>query len=179
MRNRTKILIIVILIIALLMNAFAYASIINGSGTIINLIKRVNLAYITPRGFSNQGDILQKKPQSENDITKKSYDFVTAAFARDDASIKKLMDSSTTYIRSKDGSSFIRYVENGVLVEGYMATDKKLINAKLKWYVEQSDHTIICSMEVYIEGIKSPELWYIHYRKVKDDWKIYMLENNI
>lgn len=187
MKNKTKVLIVIVLVLALLVNAFAYIGIINGSNTITGLIKKVNFAYVTPKVYFNLAKRVQRKPQQNNDsakqqenvISEKSHEFIAAAFRRDDAGVKKLLDPSAKLIRSKDGSSFIRYVENGVFVEGYMATDKKLVNTKQRWYIVEEDHTVTCSMEVYIEGNKSPELWYIHFRKVKDDWKIYMLENNI
>jgi hypothetical protein len=151
------------------------------------LIKRVNSAYVTPRTYINIANRLQKKPVAEgysakqlpNSIADKSCEFVKAVFAKDDARIKQFLDPSAKYIRSKDGSSFIRYVENGVHVEGYMATDKRLLTAKQKWYISEDDNTITSCVEVYIDGNKSPEVWYIHFRSVKSSWKIYMLENDI
>lgn len=187
MRKRTTLLISISLLIIIAVNVFAYTSLINSSDIVLNLIKRFNFAYINPSTYFNSANKLQKKPQvqiynekqMEALISDKSYDFVIAAFGRDDIRIKQMLAPTAKYIKSKDGSSFIRCVENGVHVEGYMATDKRLNKTKQRWHMQEDDQTITCSMEVYIENNKLPQLWYIHFKKVQDDWRIYMLENDI
>lgn len=149
--------------ITLAVSAFAYTNIQNGSGTILNLI-RFRKSHIK---------------QIDKAITEKSDDFIQAAFRRDSKSIEQMLDDSAKYIQSKDGSGFIRFVGTDIHVEGYMATNKRLIKAKQRWYVTEDDQTITCSMEVYIEDTQSPQLWYLHFKKVKDDWKLFMLENGI
>ncbi|MGB7605235.1 MAG: hypothetical protein WBL93_07130 [Lutisporaceae bacterium] len=187
MRKRTTLLISISLLIIIAVNVYAYTSLINSSDIVLNLIKRFNFAYINPSTYFNLANKLQKKPQVQNYnekqmealISDKSYDFVIAAFGRDDIRIKQMLAPTAKYIKSKDGSSFIRCVENGVHVEGYMATDKRLNKTKQRWHMQEDDQTITCSMEIYIENNKLPQLWYIHFKKVQDDWRIYMLENDI
>lgn len=187
MKNRSKVIIAIILIIALLLNAFAYIGIINGSSTILSLLKRVNFSYIAPSNYFSIASRLQKKPKIENYkpktmddlISEKSYEFVRAAFEKDSKGVERILDPSANYIRSKDGSSFIRYIENGMHVEGYMATDKRLVETRQRWIIREKDHTATCCMEVTVEGSSASELWYLHFRNVGNDWKIYMMENNI
>lgn len=185
LKKRGLVLVFFVVAIAIAVNAFTYTSILNGSNTMINLIKKLNLAYVTPKTYVRLAERLQKKPnlnsikQIEGIISNKSGAFVEAAFQADSSAINNLLDSSAKYVKSKDGSSFIRYIGNGIHVEGYMATDKKLLKAKQRWHVIEDDDTITCSMEVYIEDLKSPQLWYLHFKQVKDDWKIYMLENDL
>lgn len=186
MNSKTKLYITIGLLVICFINVFVYASIYKISNSMISQIKRLDLAYVTPLDYLKLARGL-KKPESEDygrrklqdTVSDKSYDFITAVFKQDDKKIKGLLDPSAKYIRSKDGSSFIRYIENGIHVEGYMATDKRLIKAKKRWCIEETDHTVICSMEVYIEGGKSPQLWHLHFRKNGDDWRVYMLENEI
>lgn len=184
MKKRRLVLVLFAVAIAIAVNAFTYTSILNGSSTMLNLIKKLNLAYVTPKTYINLAERLHKKPslnirQLESIITNKSGAFVEAVFQADNSTINNLLDSSAKYVKSKDGSSFIRYIGNGMHVEGYMATDKKLLKTKPRWHVLEDDNTVTCSMEIYIEDMKSPQLWYLHFKQVKNDWKIYMLENDI
>ena len=173
------------LAIAIAVNAFTYTSILNGSNTMLNLIKKLNFAYVTPKTYINLAGRIQKKPsqnnikQIESIITNKSDEFVEAVFQADCSAINSLLDSSAKYVKSKDGSSFIRFIGDGIHVEGYMATDKRLLYAKPRWHVLEDDNTVTCSMEIYIEDMEDPQLWYLHFRQVRNDWKIYMLENDI
>lgn len=186
MKKRRLILIAFVAAIAVAVNALAYTSVLNGSNTLLNLAKKFNFAYVSPQTYMNLAKRLQRKPynnsfikQVDGAITAKSGEFIEAAFARNNEGMAKLLDLDTQYIVSKDGSSFIRYIGNGTHVEGYMATDKKLLKAKQRWHVLQEDNTVTCSMEVYLEDMETPQLWYLHFRKVKDEWKIFMLENDI
>lgn len=185
MKKKGPIIIAVAVIIVLAVNAFVYISILNGSNTIANLIRKSGFAFVTPNTYIGLAQKLYKKPhysnikQLELTITERSDEFIKAAFGLNSEAIEQMLDKSAQYIKSKDGSSFIRYIDNGVHVEGYMATDRKLIKAKPRWHVLEEDNTVTCSMEVYIEGSKSPQLWYLHFRKVKNDWKLYMLENDL
>ncbi|MDF2532496.1 MAG: hypothetical protein K0Q65_2077 [Clostridia bacterium] len=186
MKKRGLVLALLAVAIAIAVNAFAYTSILNGSNTILNLMKKLNLAYVTPKTYVRLAERLQKKPnynhnlnQLDGIISDKSGEFIEAAFQKDSNTIDRMLDTSAKYIKSKDGSSFIRYIGNGIHVEGYMATDKKLLKAKQRWHVLEDDNTVTCSMEIYIEDMKSPQLWYLHFKQVKNEWKIYMLENDI
>jgi len=186
MRKRRLILIVFAAAIAIAVNTLVYTNVLNGSGTLLNLAKKLNFAYVTPQTYINLAKKLQRKPdynhmikQLDEAITDKSGEFIQAAFEGNDKDMKRLLDSSTQFIQSKDGSSFIRYIGEGTHVEGYMATDKKLLEAKERWHVLEKDNTVTCSMEIYLEDMKSPQLWYLHFRKVKDEWKVYMLENDI
>lgn len=185
LKKRGLVLVLFVVAIAIAVNAFTYTSILNGSNTMLNLIKKLNLAYVTPKTYVRLAERLQKKPnlnnikQLEGIISNKSGAFVEAVFQADSSAINNLLDSSAKYVKSKDGSSFIRYIGDGIHVEGYMATDKKLLKTKQRWHVLEDDNTVTCSMEIYIEDLKSPQLWYLHFKQVKDDWKIYMLENDI
>jgi hypothetical protein len=184
LKKRGLALVFFVIVIAIAVNTFTYTSILNGSNTMLNLIKKLNLAYVTPKTYVHLAEKVQKKPninikQIEGIISDKSAAFVESAFKADSGAIDNLLDPSAKYVKSKDGSSFIRYIGNGIHVEGYMATDKKLLKTKQRWHVLEDDDTVTCSMEVYIEDVKSPQLWYLHFKQVRNDWKIYMLENGI
>jgi len=186
LKTRSLVLVLLAAAITVAVNAFAYTSILNGSSTMLNLVKKFNFIYATPKTYMDLAKRLQKKPnynnfnkQMDNIISDKSGEFIEAAFEKNDEDIAKLLDSSAKYIKSMDGSGFIRHIDNGVHVEGYMATDKKLIRAKQRWYMVEDDNTVTCSMEIYLEDMKTPQLWYLHFKKVKSDWKIFMLENDI
>lgn len=186
LKKRGLVLVLFAVVIAIAVNTFTYTNILNGSNTMLNLIKKLNLAYVTPKTYVRLAEKLHKKPnynynpkQLEDIISNKSVEFIEAAFQQDNKIIDKLLDSSAKYIQSKDGSSFIRYISNEIHVEGYMATDKELLKVKQRWHVLEDDNTVTSSMEIYIKDMKSPQLWYLHFRQAKDDWKIYMLENDI
>jgi hypothetical protein len=185
MKKRALVLVIFAIGITIAVNAYTYTSILNGSNTMLNLIKKFNFAYVTPKTYVDLAEKLQRKPNRNNMkqldgiISNKSDEFIEAVFQKDNTAIDKLLDDSARYIKSKDGSSFIRYIDNEIHVEGYMATDKKLLKAKQRWHVLEDDNTVTCSMEIYIEDMESPQLWYLHFKQVKSDWKIYMVENDI
>ena len=115
----------------------------------------------------------------ERKMEEYSLKFVKAAFKRDESTICGMLSKETEYVCSDDGSSFIRYVSGGQHVEGYMATDKQLAKANQAWCIMERGGTVVSGMNVYIKGIKSPQSWYIHYRKVFGKWKLYMLENGV
>ena len=110
-------------------------------------------------------------------IAAESCAFVKAAFEGDKERILGMLSVGTEYMVSKDKSSYIRYASEDTHVEGYMATDRKLLKVYQGWYVEEDDGTITSEVEVEIEGEELPQTWYIHYRKVLGRWKIFMLEN--
>lgn len=187
MKKRRSAMILLAIAITIAVNAFAYTSIFNGSNAMVNLVKKFSFLYVTPKTYIDLAKKLFPDPKDEKYqvgqmdslISEKSGKFIEAVFKKKNEDVKKLLDSSAEYITSKDGSSFIRHISNGVHVEGYMATDKKLISAKQRWHVIEDDNTITCSMEVYIQDMKTPQLWYLHFKKVKSDWKIFMLENDL
>lgn len=120
---------------------------------------------------------------SENElgeiIAAESCAFVEAAFRGDKAKVASMLSKGTEYMVSKDRSSYIRYASEDLHVEGYMATDRKLLQVRQSWYVTEDDGTITSGVEVEIEGEEALQTWYIHYRKVFGRWKVYMLENGM
>lgn len=112
-------------------------------------------------------------------LESKSCDFVRAAFRRDKAKIKNMLAGGAEYFVTENDSSYIRYTSGDLHVEGYMATDKKLIQVRQCWFLMEDDGTITSAVEVAIEGEKSLQLWYIHYMKSFGQWKIFMLENGV
>lgn len=112
-------------------------------------------------------------------IESKSCDFVRAAFGRDKTKVDNMLAGGAEYFVTDNNSSYIRYTSGDLHVEGYMATDKKLVQVRQSWYVMEDDGTITSGVEVAIEGEKSLQLWYIHYMKNFGQWRIFMLENGI
>jgi hypothetical protein len=102
--------------------------------------------------------------------------FVKYGFAKDEESIKKFLADKTFYIISPDGSAFIRRIDGEQHVEGYMATDKALSNYRQKWFYTEEDEAIL-GLEIAVEGQIKPLTWYLYFKKVKNVWKLYMLEN--
>jgi hypothetical protein len=112
-------------------------------------------------------------------IGSKSCDFVRAAFSRDKVKIGSMLARDAEYLITEDNSSYIRYISGDLHVEGYMATDRKLVQVRQSWYVIANDGTITSGVEVAIEGEKLTQIWYIHYMKSFGQWKIFMLENGV
>lgn len=112
-------------------------------------------------------------------IASESCEFVRAAFSRDKAQISDMLSEEAEYMVSEDKSSYIRYTAEDLHVEGYMATDRKLVLVRHCWHVMEDDGTITSAVEVGIDGEKTCQTWYIHYRKSFGQWKIFMLENGI
>ena len=88
-------------------------------------------------------------------IASKSCAFVRAAFERDKLKVEDMLCTGTIYVISEDNSSYIRYASKDMHVEGYMATDRKLVRARENWHVTEEDGTITSGVEVLIEGRKS------------------------
>lgn len=187
LNKRKRIILVFAVSAAIIINIYLYSNWINGASSMLGIIKKVDFAYITPNTYIKLAKRLQRKPSYSNYkikqidavIAVKSEAFIQAAFRKDTEKIDQLLDETAEYVESKDGSSFIRYIGSDIHVEGYMATDKKLIKTKQRWHMMEEDNTVTCSMEVYIEAVKSPQLWYLHFRKVENDWKLFMLENDI
>jgi len=112
-------------------------------------------------------------------IAAESCAFVEAAFEGDRSRVFSMLHKGTEYKVAEDKSSYIRYISEDMLVEGYMATNRKLLQVHQCWHVSEDDGTITSGVEVKIEGEESVQTWYIHYRKVLGRWKIFMLENGI
>lgn len=112
-------------------------------------------------------------------IDAESCAFVEAAFRGDRSRVAAMLYKGTEYVVAADKSSYIRYTSGDLHVEGYMATDRKLLHVRQCWYVGEDDGTITSGVEVEIEGEETAQTWYIHYRKVLGRWKIFMLENGI
>lgn len=127
---------------------------------------------------------LSREPIPEHEelgevIAAESCAFVEAAFKGDRAKIASMLHKGTEYKVAEDKSSYIRYASDDMLVEGYMATNRKLVMVQHCWYLTEDDGTITSEVEVSIEGEEGVQTWYIHYRKVLGRWKIFMLENGI
>lgn len=112
-------------------------------------------------------------------IASQSCEFVEAAFQRDKAKIAGMLCEGTIYVISEDNSSYIRYASEDLHVEGYMATDRSLMQVRQDWYVVEEDGTITSGVEVDIKGEGNPQIWYIHYKRSFGKWKIFMLENGV
>ena len=136
---------------------------------------------------SNPGNKLKGQKEIEEDdinklgmlIASKSCEFVQSAFSMDKAGVARMLSEDAEYIVSEDKSSYLRYTTQDLHVEGYMATDKKLVQVRQSWYVIEDDGTITSEVEVFIEGEAAPQIWYIHYRRSFGQWKIFMLENGM
>lgn len=105
-----------------------------------------------------------------------SEKFITYCFAKSENNIDALLSQNTDYIKSPDGSSFIRYTDGHQHIEGYMATDKSLIDYKQRWCYVEGD-TALAGLEITLEGSSKPVIWYLHYKRENGQWKLYMLEN--
>ncbi len=105
-----------------------------------------------------------------------SEKFIKYSFAKDEENIEKLLSDKTFYIKSPDGSSFIRRTGGEQHVEGYMATDKVLSKFRQKWFYSEGNEAII-GMEIIVEGEEKPYIWYMYFKKTTDGWRLYMLEN--
>lgn len=150
--------------------------------------------YEEPQGIStslNSSESKLRSHQIQNEIAgvnskelgslieAKSCDFVRAAFNRDKDKVDSMLVEDAEFIITGNNSSFIRYVSGDLHVEGYMATDKKLLQVRQAWYVTEDDGTITSGVEVAIEGEEALQVWYIHYMKSFGQWKVYMLENGV
>lgn len=129
--------------------------------------------------LGSETDMLAQEKDLDTLINAKSREFVRLAFERDRGKIRKMLLKNTEYIVAENNSSYVRFTSDEIHVEGYMATDKKLISVTPKWHVKEADGTVTSGVEVEIEGEKAPQVWYIHYRKSFGQWKIYMLENGV
>lgn len=132
--------------------------------------------------YSSKGTQIEetpKEPDLEELIGAKSCEFVRLAFSGRHQELQDMLLGGTEYITAADGSSFIRYATPELHVEGYMATNKRLVAVVPKWTVKEDDGTIISGVEVHIEGEEAPQSWYLHYCKSMGQWKIYMLENGV
>ncbi len=140
-------------------------------------VSRINLAgkqapeyeEVTEQTYEELGEI----------IAAESCAFVEAAFNGDWARVASMLHKGTEYKVAEDKSSYIRYASGDMLVEGYMATNRKLLQVHQCWFLTEDDGTITSEVEVAMEGEETVQTWYIHYRKVLGRWKIFMLENGI
>lgn len=138
-------------------------------------------------GVNNAGTQLKVKEVTDEEnieelgklIASKSCEFVQAAFGRDKAKVVAMLSKDTVYMISGDNSSYIRYATPDLHVEGYMATDRRLVQVRQSWYIIEDDGTVTSAVEVVIEREAAPQIWYIHYNKSPEEWKIFMLENGI
>lgn len=140
-------------------------------------LSSVNLSESQLMGYEETEEV------SENElgefIAAESCAFVEAVFRGDKTKVAGMLSKGTEYMVSEDKSSYIRYTSEDLHVEGYMATDRKLIQVRQSWYVVEDDGTITSGVEVEIEGEEIPQTWYIHYKRILGQWKIFMLENGI
>lgn len=133
-----------------------------------------------PNKLKEQKEILEENLKELGRlIDSKSCDFVRAAFSRNKEKVDGMLTSDAEYLVMEDNSSYIRYISGDLHVEGYMATDRKLVQVRQSWYVIEDDGTITSGVEVAIEGEKYIQVWYIHYMKSLGQWKIFMLENGV
>jgi hypothetical protein len=139
---------------------------------------RLSSVNIRASQLPNLEEAGQEDPEELGEvIAAESCAFVRAAFEGDKERILRMLAVGTEYMVAKNKSSYIRYTSEDTHVEGYMATDKKLVKVCQGWFVEEDDGSITSEVEVQIEGEELPQTWYIHYRKILGRWKIFMLEN--
>jgi len=140
------------------------------------------LSSINNIDIQNQGQAdteeLSEKELGEY-IAEQSCAFVKAAFERDNRKVADMLCEGSMHVVCGDKSSYIRYASEDLHVEGYMATDRNLLQVRQDWYVVQDDNTITSGVEVNIQGEEAPQMWYIHYKKSFGKWKIFMLENGV
>lgn len=130
------------------------------------------------------GDIATKvkqvKPiENRNSFDKLSREFINAVYSGNKNIIEDQLARGTSYIKSSDGSSIIRFDDGKTLVEGYMATDKKLMSMRQKWHTTEDNGAYVSSMEVYVKGDSWPLTWNIYFIEENKKWKIHMVENGI
>lgn len=118
----------------------------------------------------------QDKNRDGDSIVILSENFVKYSFDKDEKNIKSMLANNTFYIKSSDGSSFLRCINGEQHVEGYMATDKNLSEYKQKWFYTEDD-TAISGMEIVLKDYDNPLIWYLYFKKEKGLWKLFMLEN--
>ena len=119
----------------------------------------------------------RKDKNTESDsLVHLSKDFVKYSFEKDEKGLQSLLSHDTFYIRSPDGSSFLRYVNDGIHVEGYMATDRSLSSYRQRWFFTEND-TAVSGMEIKLRDKEDPLIWFLHFKKEDGVWKIFMLEN--
>lgn len=179
--NKTKYRIPVFIIAAGLL-VFSAAFFFAGKGYFGQLftnIKKPKVEENADPGKKPESDISMEKSEKDiidETIEKMSQNFVASCFARDEHIINGLLSKDAAYIKSPDGSSFIRYTGGGQLIEGYMATDKGLADFRQRWCYTEGE-TAMAGVEITLEGNNKPVVWYLHYKKENGQWKLFMLEN--
>lgn len=128
------------------------------------------------RDKTNIDDENLDKNAEDDSVESLSERFVRFCFARDEKNIKALLADNTFYIKSSDGSSFIRCINGEEHIEGYMATDKSLFEFRERWHYVEED-AAISGMEIILEGRDKALIWYLYFKKQNGLWKLYMLEN--
>jgi hypothetical protein len=124
----------------------------------------------------------QKEPEEEDIkelgklIASQSCKFVKAAFDRDKAKVVDMLSEDAEYIVSGDNSSYLRYTAPDLHVEGYMATDRKLVQVRQNWYIIEDDGTITSEVEVSIEGEDAPQsgkysCWKVECKREAEVWR--------
>ncbi|SHJ07963.1 hypothetical protein [Lutispora thermophila] len=126
-----------------------------------------------------EGNVAEKSSDEpiKETIENISKKFINSCFARNESNVVSLLAKETDYIRSPDGSSFIRYTGDGLLVEGYMDTDKNLADYRQRWCYIEGDKAL-AGVEITLKGQDVPVIWYLYYKKENGQWKLYMLEND-
>ncbi|MGI5997100.1 MAG: hypothetical protein ACOX89_00400 [Lutispora sp.] len=185
LKKRKFIMPIVLLVIICL--AFFGTSFALGKDHLGQLFTIIKKSPIYNRNMNNKD--MGKKPD-DGKMAEKSADepiketieniskkFITNCFARNESNVNSLLSKDTDYIKSPDGSSFIRYTGDGLLVEGYMDTDKNLADYRQRWCYIEGDKAL-AGVEITLKGHEVPVIWYLYYKKENGQWKIYMLEND-
>lgn len=141
---------------------------------------RLSSTNLTERRIPEYEEAAELNDEELGDIiASESCAFVEAAFKGDSSRVAAMLYKGTEYMVAEDKSSYIRYTSEDLHVEGYMATDRKLLQVRQCWYVREDDGTIISGVKVEIAGEEAAQTWYIHYMKVLGRWKIFMLENGM
>jgi len=182
-KGRKKVTFIIIAGFCLVLLGTLYWTDIDYLDNLLTIIKKsqINNENISEEKSGESDDKIIESRMSEEAVKKIieniAESFVMNCFARNESNINALLSKDTSYIRSPDGSSFIRYTGDGLLVEGYMDTDKNLEEYRQRWCYVENDKAL-AGVELKLKGNKTPIIWYLHFKKEDNQWKLFMLEND-
>jgi len=183
LKRKKQVIFVIITGLCLALLGTFFKADINYFDQLLTIIKKSSIddVNIGEEKEKESDDIIIESKMSEETVKKIieniSKQFVINCFARNESNINSLLSKETSYIRSPDGSSFIRYTGDGLLVEGYMDTDKNLAEYRQRWCYVEKDKAL-AGVEIKLKGNNAPIIWYLHFKKENGEWKLFMLEND-